>query len=83
MTEMDVVNYLVSLDSELLHTYNAYQTLLYSLKNKKYNLLYNSLTNYNNNISSYMKTSIKTLLEFLPFIKNLPKKEIFSSYFCP
>jgi len=70
MTEMDVVNYLVSLDSELLHTYNAYQTLLYSLKNKKYDLLYNSLTNYNNNISSYMKTSIKTLLEFLPFIKN-------------
>lgn len=28
------------------------------------------LNNFNHNISSYMKTSIKTLLEFLPFIKN-------------
>lgn len=70
MTEVDVVNYLISLDSELLNTYNIYQDLLYSLKKKKYDLLYNSLNNYNNNISSYMKTSIKTLLEFLPFIKN-------------
>ena len=28
------------------------------------------LNKQNNNISSYMKTSIKTLLEFLPHIKN-------------
>ena len=30
----------------------------------------NALHNFNPNISSYMKTSIKTLTEFLPFIKN-------------
>ena len=29
-----------------------------------------TLNNHKLNISSYMKTSIKTLLEFLPFIKN-------------
>ena len=80
MTEMDVVNYLVSLDSELLYTYNTYQHLLYSLKNKKYDLLYNSLTNYNDNISSYMKTSIKTLLEFLPFIKNTFNNDYHNGY---
>ena len=33
-------------------------------------LLNKTLNNYNFNISSYMKTSIKTLLQFLPFIKN-------------
>ena len=70
MTEADVVNFLINLDNELLQTYLIYQDLLYSLKNKKYDLLKYTLNNYNQNISSYMKTSIKTLIEFLPFIKN-------------
>lgn len=70
MTEIDVVDYLVNLDDELKQTYLVYQQLLYALKKKDYALLNKTLHNYNNNISSYMKTSIKTLLEFLPFIKN-------------
>ena len=37
---------------------------------KNYSLLNKTLNNHNTNISSYMKTSIKTLLQFLPFIKN-------------
>lgn len=44
--------------------------MLYAIKNKNYSLLYKTLNNFNHNISSYMKTSIKTLLDFLPFIKN-------------
>ena len=70
MTEADVVNFIINLDNELKETYLVYQDLLYSLKNKNYDLLKNSLNSYNSNISTYMKTSIKTLLEFLPFIKN-------------
>ena len=70
MTEVDVVNFLINLDVELRETYYIYQDLLYSLKNKKYDLLTKTLNNYNKNISTYMKTSVKTLLEFLPFIKN-------------
>ena len=70
MTEADVVNFLINLDDELKQTYLVYQNLLYALKNKNYDLLNKTLHNHNNNISSYMKTSIKTLLEFLPYIKN-------------
>ena len=70
MTEFDVVNFLINLDDELKQTYLIYQDLLYSFKNKNYSLLNKTLNNYNPNISSYMKTSIKTLLQFLPFIKN-------------
>ena len=70
MTEADVVDFLINLDDELKQTYLTYQDILYALKNKDYHLLSNSLHNFNSNISSYMKTSIKTLTEFLPFIKN-------------
>ena len=70
MIEVDVVDFLINLDDELKQTYLIYQDLLYALKKKNYSLLNKSLHNYNVNISSYMKTSIKTLLEFLPFIKN-------------
>ena len=70
MTEVDVVDFLINLDDELKQTYLTYQNILYALKNKDYHLMSNSLHNFNPNISSYMKTSIKTLTEFLPFIKN-------------
>ena len=43
---------------------------MFALKHKKFDLLKTSLYNNNSSISSYMKTSIKTLIEFLPFIKN-------------
>lgn len=70
MTEADVVDFLVNIDSELKETYLVYQNILYCLQNKKFNLLKSYLTKSYSNISSYMKTSISTLLEFLPFIKN-------------
>ena len=70
MTEADVVNFFINLDEEFKNTYLVYQEILYSLKNKNYDLLKKTLNNTILNISSYMKTSIKTLLEFLPFIKN-------------
>jgi len=70
MSEVDIVNFLINLDVELRETYYIYQNLLYSLKNKKHNLLTKTLNNYNEDIFAYMKTSVKTLLEFLLFIKN-------------
>ena len=39
-------------------------------KTRNYKLLKSVLINPNNNISSYMKTAVKTLSEFLPYIKN-------------
>lgn len=70
MTEADMVYFLINIDEELKQTYLTYQDILYSFKTKNYNLLKETLNSCNNNISSYMKTSVKTLLEFLPFIKN-------------
>lgn len=70
ITEADVVDFLINIDEELKQTYLIYQDILHSFKTKNYNLLKDILNNYNKSISSYMKTSIKTLLEFLPFIKN-------------
>lgn len=70
MTQSDVVDYLVNTDEQLKQTYLIYQKILYALKKKDYICLKQSLANINLNISSYMKTSIKTLTEFLPYIKN-------------
>ena len=70
MTTTDVVDFLINLDSELKETYCLYKDLLYAFKKNDYDLLKKAIHKPNNNISSYMKTSIKTLLEFLPYIKN-------------
>ena len=70
MTQSDVVNYLININEELRETYDAYQNILCALKNNNYNQLKISLYDNNDKISSYMKTSIKTLKKYLPHIKN-------------
>lgn len=70
MTQSDVVNYLININSQLKTTYEVYQSLLYALKHNKYNELESTLNTKHNNISDYMKTSIKTLKEYLPYVKN-------------
>ena len=70
MTEVDIVDYLLDLSSELKSSYNLYQNILYALQNKDYQLLENMLNSDFGEISKYMKTSINTLKEFLPYIKN-------------
>ena len=70
MTQSDIVDYLINIDKELNETYEIYQSLLYSLKHNEYHLLEATLNEQHNNISEYMKTSIKTLKSYLPHIKN-------------
>ena len=70
MTEFDVVNYLINLSNELKETYYLYQDLLYSFKNNDKNKLEIALSSASNNISDYMKTSIKTLKKFKLYIFN-------------
>ena len=70
MTESDVVNYIINTNEELKQTYIVYQNLLSSIQNKDFNAFSYILNNYNNNISDYMKTSIKTLNEFNDKIYN-------------
>lgn len=70
MTTTDVVDFLINLDDEFKETYWVYQELLYAFKKNNFDLLNKALHKQNNNISSYMKKALKTLLEFLPHIKN-------------
>ena len=70
MTESDVVNHIINTNEELKQTYIVYQNLLSSIQNKDFNAFSYILNNYNNNISDYMKTSIKTLNEFKDKIYN-------------
>ena len=70
MTQSGVVNYLININEQLRTTYEIYQNILSALKNNNYKQLEMSLNNKNDKISSYMKTSIKTLKKYLPYIKN-------------
>ena len=70
MTEVDIVDYLLNLSPELTASYNLYQNILYAIQTKNYNLLETTLNHDYGSISKYMKTSINTLKEFLPYIKN-------------
>lgn len=80
MTQSDLVNYLINIDEELKQTYLIYQDILYSFKKKDFNKLKDTLININSKISNYMKTSIKTLLEFLPYIKNTFENEYHNGF---
>lgn len=70
ITQSDVVDYLINTNQELKETYGIYQNILYSLKHNEYKKLKTILNNKYNNISEYMKTSIKTLKEYFPYIEN-------------
>lgn len=80
MTQLDVVNYLINTNEELRQTYLIYQEILYSFKKKDFKKLKQALNNTNPQISNYMKTSIKTLLEFLPYIKNTFENEYHNGF---
>ena len=70
MTQSDVVNYLINTNKELYNTYQVYQSILYAIKNNNYKELETIVNDTHDSISTYMRTSIKTLKGFLPHIKN-------------
>lgn len=70
MTEVDVVEYLLSQSVELRATYDLYQSILYSLQRNNYELFEIVINMEYKNISEYMKTTLNTLKEFKEHIKN-------------
>ena len=70
MTQQDVVNYLINTNEKLRQTYEVYQNILSAIQSNNYLELEKALNTQNDKISSYMKTSIKTLKKYLPYIKN-------------
>ena len=80
MTQIDVVNYILDQNVELKTTYYKYQELLQSFKEKNYEVFINAITNVNNSVSDYMRTSIKTLSEFKDKIYNTFNNNYHSGY---
>ena len=70
MTEVDVVDYILNQNEELKNTYELYQNILYALQRRDYDLFQTIIHTEYNHISHYMKTSLNTLIEFSPHIKN-------------
>ena len=70
MTEVDVVNYIIDQNAELKATYELYQSILYALQRRDYELFEKVITKDYDGISDYIKTSLNTLREFKDHIKN-------------
>src|SRR5690625_1109821 len=67
----DVVSGIVVYDVKLNVNYTIYQKLLKALTNKDYIALKRYLHTSNSSLlSRYMRTSIRTLKKYLPYIKN-------------
>ena len=77
MTDVDIVNYLVNYNNELKDTY---QDLLYALQHNDITVFKSALNNTYNNLSSYMKTSIKTLKSFTQYIENTFKHKYHNGF---
>ena len=70
MTKFDILNYLLNISPELKDTYSIYQDLLSALQNNDYDAFIKALNHNYKHLSSYMLTSVNTLIEFTPYIKN-------------
>ena len=69
--EVNVVDELLSYDRAFKMNYELYQTLLKSVKNKDFNIFSETLMDMKSHeLSSYMKTSVKTLKKHLSYIQN-------------
>jgi transposase len=70
MTEVDVVDYILSQSEELKATYDVYQALLLAIQSKDIEMFDEVISKQYSNISEYIQTSIKTLNEFKNLIHN-------------
>lgn len=75
ITEYDIVQYLINTNKILKETYNVYQGIIKSIRNKDIILFIKIISSKHNNISDYMKTTIKTYNKLKPFIINSLKFE--------
>lgn len=64
ISEYDIVSYIINTNKELKATYEVYQGILKSIRNKDSNTFCNIISSKHNNISEYMKTTLKSLNKF-------------------
>lgn len=69
--EVNIVKDILDYSEELTINYKLYQQLLKAMNNRDFDALEKALQTHSNQmLSTYMKTSLKTLRKHLPYIKN-------------
>ena len=71
MSQKKIVEFLLTISDELHDSYLAFQSLLSSIRMKKFASFSDALHNPPANISEHVRKSINTLISHLPYIKNL------------
>lgn len=64
ITDYDIVSYVINTNQELKSTYKVYQGILRSIKNRDEQSFCNIVSSKHDNISEYMKTTLKSLNKF-------------------
>ena len=73
MCEVDILHYIMNLDSELKESYELYQYVRHYIKTKDFEHLKKTLKNKWNSVSSYMRTAIKTINKYINYVENTMK----------
>lgn len=75
MSQKDIVTYLINTDKTLKATYECYQGIINSIKNKEFNK-FKSIIDHQNNVSDKMKQVLKLFKENITYIENSFKYDI-------
>ena len=75
MREADILNYMLTLDTELTATYDYYQKVMSFIKYRKVDQLKSLLSTVDPLISDFMKTSIQSLNNYIDYVANALKYE--------
>jgi len=70
MREIDIIRYLLNLDTELKASYDLYQSVRFYIKTKDFDCLKKTLFDKQKDVSSYMKTAIKTIMKYITYVEN-------------
>lgn len=76
VSQKDIVNYLINTDKTLKATYECYQGLINSLKEKNFNKFKSIVEHQNEDISEKMKQALKLYNDNLKYIENSFKYDI-------
>jgi len=76
VSQKDIVTYLINTDDTLKATYESYQGLINSIKEKDFNRFKNIVIHRNNKISDKMKKVLKLYNENIKYIENSFKYDI-------
>ena len=73
MREIDIIEYLLSLNPELKASYDLYHLVRHCIKVKDISLLKNALKGKDHTVSNYMKTAIQSLRKYIDYVENTLK----------